>query len=209
MADRPSASASTSPFATAPFNPCTEASSLLREQALLAGARWIESPNRDARPDGSTIDLLVIHNISLPPRSFGGTGVVELFTNMLDPDAHPYYATLASLRVSAHLFIRRSGAAIQFVRCSDRAWHAGVSTWNGRERCNDFSVGVELEGTDDMPFTYAQYARLIGVAHLLRQVYGTGHVAGHSDIAPDRKTDPGLYFDWRLFSAATGVKRLG
>lgn len=188
--------------------PSCEATVLMREQGLLAGARWIASPNFDARPDGSSIDLLVIHNISLPPRNFGGAGVIELFTNTLDPDAHPYYATIASLRVSAHFLIRRNGAAIQFVRCDDRAWHAGVSSWNGRDRCNDFSIGVELEGTDEMPFTFAQYARLIGIAHVLRQAHGIRHVAGHSDIAPDRKTDPGLYFDWRLFTAASGLKRL-
>ena len=209
MADRASSTGSASPFATAPFNPSSEATALLREDGLLVGARWIASPNFDARPEGSTIDLLVIHNISLPPRNFGGTGVVELFTNTLDPQEHPYYATIASLRVSAHLFIRRSGSAIQFVRCNERAWHAGVSSWNGRERCNDFSIGIELEGTDEMPFTYAQYAKLIGIAHLLRQVYGIAHVAGHSDIAPDRKTDPGLYFDWKLFAASTGLKRPG
>jgi AmpD protein len=202
-----SAAASSSPFAIAPFNPSSEAIALLRKQGLLAGARWIASPNFDARPNGAAIDLLVIHNISLPPRNFGGAGVVELFTNTLNPDEHLFYSTIADLRVSAHLFIRRNGSAIQFVGCGERAWHAGVSSWNGRERCNDFSIGIELEGTDEMPFTYAQYSKLIGVSHLLQRAYGIRHVAGHSDIAPGRKSDPGPYFDWRLFGASSGLER--
>ena len=181
----------------------------LRMTGVVDGAREAPSPNRDERPPGAAIELLVIHNISLPPRNFGGPGIVELFTNTLDPGEHPYYASIAGLRVSAHLLIRRNGSATQFVRCNERAWHAGESSWNGRERCNDFSIGIELEGSDEMPFTFAQYAKLIGIAHLLRRVYGIGHAAGHSDIAPGRKTDPGPYFDWRLFSASTGLKRLG
>lgn len=162
----------------------------------LRNARRIESPNFDDRPEGAPIDLLVIHNISLPPGEFGGNGVIELFTNRLDPAAHPYYRTIYELRVSAHFFIRRDGELIQFVSPDRRAWHAGKSAWCDRERCNDFSVGVELEGTDDTPFTEAQYASLNRLIDALGQRYPLRAVAGHSDIAPDRKTDPGPYFDW-------------
>lgn len=178
----------------------------LRATGLVRGAQEIASPNRDGRPAGSSIELLVIHDISLPPGLFGGNGIVELFTNRLDPHEHPYYAEIAQLKVSAHLLLRRDGSAIQFVSCFERAWHAGVSAWNGREQCNDFSIGIELEGTDDVPFTPAQYARLIGVAQVLMRAYPIRHAVGHSDIAPDRKTDPGPQFDWRLFRAATGLR---
>lgn len=162
----------------------------------LEGARRVPSPNRDERPAGVPVSLIVIHNISLPPGQFGGPGVEALFTNRLDPAAHPYYRTLGELRVSAHFFIRRDGEVIQFVPCSQRAWHAGASSWQGRERCNDFSVGIELEGTDDRPFADAQYAALNGLLGVLRAAYPGVGLAGHSDIAPGRKTDPGPYFDW-------------
>jgi len=178
----------------------------LRATGLIHGARQIASPNRNGRPAGSAIELLVIHNISLPPGIFGGNGIVELFTNRLDPDAHPYYAEIAHLKVSAHLLLRRDGSALQFVPCNDRAWHAGASAWNGREQCNDFSIGIELEGTDDVPFTPAQYTHLIGVAQVLMRAYPIRHAVGHSDIAPGRKTDPGPDFDWRLFRSATGLR---
>lgn len=178
----------------------------LRATGLIHGARQIASPNRNGRPAGSAIELLVIHNISLPPGIFGGNGIVELFTNRLDPDAHPYYAEIAHLKVSAHLLLRRDGSALQFVPCNDRAWHAGASAWNGREQCNDFSIGIELEGTDDVPFTPAQYTHLIGVAQLLMRAYPIRHAVGHSDIAPGRKTDPGPHFGWRLFRSATGLR---
>ena len=178
----------------------------LRRIGWLVDARRIVSPNHDARPDGTVIDLLVIHNISLPPGVYGGNAIVELFTNKLDPKAHPYFETITDLRVSAHLLIRRDGSAIQFVAFHERAWHAGVSSWKGRERCNDFSIGVELEGTDEEPFTIAQYAKLIGVTQLLQRAYPLTHAAAHSDIAPARKTDPGPHFDWRLFRAATGLR---
>jgi len=153
-----------------------------------------------------TIDLLVIHNISLPPGVFGGDAIVDLFTNQLDPAAHPFFAEIAGLRVSAHLLIRRDGEAIQFVAFDERAWHAGVSSWNGRERCNDFSIGIELEGTDDEPFTIAQYAKLISITQRLQRAWPLSAATGHSEIAPDRKTDPGPFFDWRLFRAATGLR---
>ena len=162
-----------------------------------ASARRIDSPNCDARPSDAEISLLVIHNISLPPGEFGGAGVEQLFTNRLDPAAHPYYATIHSLRVSSHFFIRRDGELIQFVPCRQRAWHAGASSWRGCERCNDFSIGVEMEGSDDQPFTDAQYDQLNGLIQLLRAAYPSlTDVAGHSDIAPGRKTDPGPYLDW-------------
>lgn len=174
----------------------------LDAEGWLQGARQIASPNYDEREVGEAPTLLVVHNISLPPGEFGGNGVIELFTNRLDPAIHPYYATIHELRVSAHFFIRRDGELIQFVSCSKRAWHAGASTWCGRERCNDFSIGVELEGTDELPFTEAQYARLTQLSRVLRQAYPRlRDVAGHSDIAPGRKTDPGPYFDWIKFRA--------
>lgn len=160
------------------------------------GARRIESPNCDARPEGMPVELAVIHNISLPPGRFGGDGVIELFSNRIDPAEHPYYETLRGLRVSAHFLIRRGGETIQFVSCDQRAWHAGVSNWRGRERCNDFSVGIELEGTDDRPFTDAQYASLNELLEELYDRYPIVDVTGHADIAPGRKTDPGPCFDW-------------
>ncbi|MDO9226269.1 MAG: 1,6-anhydro-N-acetylmuramyl-L-alanine amidase AmpD [Pseudomonadota bacterium] len=165
-------------------------------EGWLSGARRVASPNCDARPEGEAISLLVIHNISLPPGQFGGPGVEQLFANRLNPDEHPYYAAIQGLRVSSHFFIRRDGELIQFVPCGSRAWHAGVSVWRGRERCNDFSIGVELEGTDDMPFSDAQYAVLNHLLETLRAAYPITGVAGHSDIAPGRKTDPGPCFDW-------------
>lgn len=168
----------------------------LDAEGWLDGARRIPSPNCDERPAGEAVSLIVIHNISLPPGEFGGPGVIELFTNRLDPAAHPYYETIRDLRVSAHFLVRRDGELIQFVPCSKRAWHAGVSSWRGRERCNDFSVGVELEGSDETPFTDAQYAVLNDLLAALRAAHPGADVAGHSDIAPGRKTDPGPGFDW-------------
>ncbi|HEX5338980.1 MAG TPA: 1,6-anhydro-N-acetylmuramyl-L-alanine amidase AmpD [Gallionella sp.] len=164
-------------------------------QGLLVGGEFLPSPNCDERPEGA-IELLVIHSISLPPNEFGGDGVQRLFTNTLDANAHPYYQAIAGLRVSAHFFIRRDGTIVQFVPCLQRAWHAGVSSWQGRTRCNDFSVGVELEGSDFVPFTDAQYEALLALTHALRAAYPLRGIAGHSDIAPQRKTDPGPHFDW-------------
>lgn len=163
----------------------------------LPGAEPIPSPNCDARPEGSSIELVVLHNISLPPGVFDGDAVIELFTNRLDWDAHPYYQGIRGLQVSAHFLIRRDGRLIQFVPCTQRAWHAGVSSWEGRERCNDFSIGVELEGTDELPFTDAQYATLLPLLEALKRAYPIRAVVGHSDIAPGRKTDPGPLFAWR------------
>lgn len=170
----------------------------------LSGVRRIASPNCDVRPPGTAIELLVIHNISLPPGQFGGGAIAQLFTNTLDVAAHPYYAQLDGLRVSAHFLIRRDGAIIQFVSCDKRAWHAGVSSWRGRSACNDFSVGVELEGGDDTPFDDRQYAALVRLTRLLRRNYPIRSIAGHADIAPGRKSDPGPCFDWPRYFAGLG-----
>ena len=171
-----------------------------------APARQVRSPNRDARPGGTEVTLLVVHGISLPPGEFGGSGIVRLFTNRLDATAHPYYASLASVRVSAHFLIRRHGELLQFVSCNDRAWHAGVSSWKGRAQCNDFSIGVELEGTDDIPYEAAQYTMLARLVRALRRTYPIADVVGHSDIAPARKTDPGPAFDWTRLRRLTAPR---
>lgn len=165
-------------------------------------ARFVASENCDERPPGEAITLLVIHNISLPPGEFGGDAIERLFTSSLDYAAHPYYRSLAGMRVSAHFLIRRAGEMLQFVPCTKRAWHAGVSAWCGRNGCNDFSIGVELEGTDDLPYTEAQYRVLIDLTRALQSAYPIAAIAGHCDIAPARKTDPGPSFDWTRFRGA-------
>jgi AmpD protein len=167
--------------------------------------RFVASPNVDERPAGAAIELLVIHAISLPPGEFGGSAIEALFLNRLDPGAHPYYAGIARLRVSAHFLVRRDGALVQFVPCVRRAWHAGESSWRGRPRCNDFSIGVELEGADDVAFEDAQYATLGALTTALAAVYPLIDAVGHSDIAPGRKTDPGPFFEWPRFHAASAV----
>jgi AmpD protein len=170
--------------------------SRLTAGGLLRGTTFIPSPNQDERPADATVTLIVVHAISLPPGEFGGDGVERLFTNRLDPADHPYYREIHSLRVSAHFYIRRDGALMQFVPCTRRAWHAGVSEWRGRQRCNDFSIGIELEGCDERPFENVQYAVLARLIRVLRRSYAVEDVVGHVDIAPDRKTDPGPCFDW-------------
>lgn len=162
-------------------------------------ARQIASSNFDERPAGEQPRLLVVHNISLPPHEFGGDAVIDLFLNRLDVAGHPFYRTLVGVRVSSHFFIRRSGELIQFVPCVLRAWHAGVSNWRGQERCNDFAVGIELEGSDFVPFRDAQYAELARLTRELRAQYPVADIVGHSDIAPGRKTDPGPFFDWTRY----------
>ena len=162
-----------------------------------SGAVRVTSPNFDRRPAESLVELVVIHAISLPPGQFGGEAVGQLFTNELDPAAHPYYAEIYELRVSAHFFIRRNGQLVQFVSCHDRAWHAGVSSWRARERCNDFSIGIELEGDDETIFEQAQYQILNELITELRRAFPILDVVGHCDIAPGRKTDPGSGFDWQ------------
>ncbi|MDI1309194.1 MAG: 1,6-anhydro-N-acetylmuramyl-L-alanine amidase AmpD [Methylotenera sp.] len=175
----------------------------INEAGMAINAQYIASPNFDARPASkptskpeSEISLIVIHNISLPPSQYGGNGIIELFTNQLNPDEHPYYAEIYTRKVSSHFLIRRDGELIQFVSCLDRAWHAGVSNWNNRERCNDFSVGIELEGSDFEAFEPAQYLTLKNLITSLTEAYSIQAIVGHSDIAPIRKTDPGPYFDW-------------
>ena len=168
----------------------------------------LPSPNRDPRPADAMVDLLIIHNISLPPCQFGEGYIAALFTNQLDCDAHPYFDQLRDLRVSAHFLIRRDGAIIQFVSTLDRAWHAGASRFGNREKCNDFSIGIELEGSDFEPFEPAQYASLASLTAALQAAHPLRHVAGHEDVAPGRKTDPGPFFDWtryqKLLNAPTG-----
>jgi len=173
----------------------------LTEDGLVEGARFMASPYCDARPPGTRIELVVIHAISLPPGEFGGPGVIELFCGQLDPAAHPYYATIAGLKVSAHFLIRRDGEILQFVPCGVRAWHAGKSSWGGRQQCNDFSLGIEVEGADGVPFEAAQYETLAGLTHALESRYPIADIVGHADIAPERKTDPGPNFNWKRFHA--------
>jgi len=176
--------------------PISSSAPVFDDEGRLARALQIPSPNYDARPAGSPVSLLVIHSISLPPGEFGGPAVIDFFLNRLDHAAHPYFEQIRDLQVSSHFFIRRSGELIQFVPCLQRAWHAGRSTWKGRQRCNDFSIGVELEGTDDSTFSGSQYAQLAQLTRELRRAHPIRDIVGHSDIAPGRKTDPGSGFDW-------------
>lgn len=168
----------------------------------LATARRVISPNCDARPDPADLSLIVIHCISLPPGEFGGPWIDKLFTNCLPADGHPYFADVHQLKVSAHLLIRRDGETVQYAPFQQRAWHAGVSRYQGRERCNDFSIGIELEGTETAPYTDAQYIALAASVKALLRRYpslSAEHIAAHSDIAPTRKSDPGPSFDWARF----------
>lgn len=174
-------------------------------EGVASGARFVPSPHFDERPEGTAIDLVVIHNISLPPGEFGGREVEDFFLGRLHPGAHPYFAGIASMRVSAHFYVRRDGEVVQFVPCGMRAWHAGVSMWKGREACNDFSIGIEVEGTDFQPFEDAQYEALAQLAEALVERYGELAFAGHSDVAPGRKTDPGPFFDWARYRASIGI----
>ncbi len=171
---------------------------------LLAGARQVLSPHFDERPAGTAPELLVVHGISLPPGEFGGPWIDRLFTGTLPWDAHPYFKEIEGLRASAHALIRRDGQIVQYVPFGQRAWHAGKSEYRGRPACNDFSIGVELEGADDTPYTDAQYRELAALAAALLKAYPSlsgQAIAGHSDIAPGRKTDPGPAFDWPRFRA--------
>ncbi len=171
----------------------------LDAQGWLSGVRRVASPNHDARPPGTPTGLLVIHNISLPPNEYGGNAIERFFTNALDHSEHPYFEQLKGVRVSSHFLVRRDGQIVQFVPCNKRAWHAGVSTWRGRTRCNDFSIGIELEGSDFEPFTERQYAALVRLTRCLKRAYPIRDITGHSDIAPERKTDPGPFFDWDMY----------
>lgn len=164
-----------------------------------AGASQRASPNHDARGAGTVVDLLIVHNISLPPGEFGGPYIEDLFCNRLDYTLHPYFEHLKPLRVSAHFLIRRDASLLQFVSTHQRAWHAGVSTFKDRERCNDYSIGIELEGSDFKPFEPGQYRILGNLTAALQAHHGLTDVAGHEDVAPARKTDPGPFFDWRQY----------
>jgi AmpD protein len=168
-------------------------------EGWIGGARRVPSPNSDSRPAGSEISLAVLHSISLPRGRYAGDAIERLFTNRLDPAAHPSFADLAGLRVSSHFLIRRGGELLQFVPLQQRAWHAGASRWRGRERCNDYSVGIELEGVDDGRFASAQYGTLVALLRKLQAVLPLRDVAAHSDVAPGRKSDPGARFDWARF----------
>ena len=175
------------------------------KNGVLEGARQLKSPNYGQRPPGKGISLLVIHNISLPPGQFGTSCVEDFFCNQLDAESHPSFADIADLQVSSHLFIKRSGDVTQFVNFNDRAWHAGVSVFKGVENCNDFSIGIELEGTDIIPYTDVQYKVLTYITRLLIAAYpliNEQRIVGHCDIAPTRKTDPGPVFDWRRYRQA-------
>jgi len=168
----------------------------------IAGARRVPSPNCDSRPPGTLVSLVVVHSISLPRGEYGGDAIERLFTNRLDAGSHPSFADLAGLQVSAHFLVRRDGALIQFVPLAKRAWHAGASRWRGRERCNDFSVGIELEGTDDGDFEETQYRKLEALLRQILRVLPIRQIAGHSDVAPGRKTDPGTRFAWQRVLAS-------
>ncbi len=169
----------------------------LDQQGWLSGTRRVASPNHDGRPPHTAVNLLVIHSISLPPNEYGGDAIERFFTNTLDHLRHPYFEQLRGVRVSSHFLIRRDGRIVQFVPCNKRAWHAGVSSWQGRARCNDFSIGIELEGSDFEPYTDPQYGALRRLIRRLKRIYPIDDIVGHSDIAPDRKTDPGPYFNWK------------
>ncbi len=176
----------------------------IKADGIVNGIQYSPSPNQDERPDPTDISGIVIHNISLPPGEFGGGWINDLFLNKLDPTAHPYFEKIADLRVSAHLLIRRDGEVIQYVPFCQRAWHAGVSQWDERDCCNDFTIGIEMEGCDDQKFEPIQYQQLAQFIVLLCDYYpslSTDLIKGHQEIAPGRKTDPGPYFDWELLKS--------
>ncbi|WP_020396591.1 1,6-anhydro-N-acetylmuramyl-L-alanine amidase AmpD [Thiolinea disciformis] len=178
------------------------------ENGWLSQARVCASPNCDARPVGCVPELIVLHNISLPPYQFGGDAIDRLFTNQLEPEAHPFFASICHLRVASHLLIRRDGEVVQYVPFEQRAFHAGLSRFRGRERCNDFSIGIELEGSDFTAFTEAQYRALLVILPALVAAYASlslERITGHEHIAPGRKTDPGPFFDWARLSKALQV----
>lgn len=180
---------------------------MIDAEGWLSGARKVPSPNFNERPQGCEVELLVIHNISLPPGKFGGGYIEQLFTNTLNPDGHEYFSSVAHLQVSSHLLIDREGALTQFVPFTARAWHAGASCYGGRDNCNDFSVGVELEGADDIPYSEPQYTRLAEVTRVLMSHFPgitRERIVGHSDIAPGRKTDPGSAFEWQKYRQKLG-----
>jgi AmpD protein len=169
-------------------------------------AKRVRSPNRGPRPAGAAVALAIVHSISLPPGEYGGDAICRLFTNRLDVTAHPFYAGLDGLKVSAHFLVRRDASIVQFVSCDERAWHAGVSSWRGRENCNDWSIGIELEGLEGGAFERAQYAALTRLLRALAQRYPLAEVVGHEHVAPGRKADPGAKFEWRRLARALGAR---
>ncbi len=195
-------------FRLAPTLQFEQTMKLDNDKAWLEGVRRCPSPHCDDRPDGVDIELLVIHGISLPPREFGGPFIDQLFTHTLDKNAHACFAEIAHLRVSSHLLIQRTGEVVQYVSLQQRAWHAGVSSFRGRTRCNDFSYGIELEGCDDVPYTdeqYEQLTRVIGILQEAWPILTADRIVGHCDIAPGRKTDPGPAFDWKRLNEALSI----
>ncbi|QWE21547.1 1,6-anhydro-N-acetylmuramyl-L-alanine amidase AmpD [Polynucleobacter sp. AP-Kolm-20A-A1] len=191
------------------FYCCQEHFNELDEQGWIGFANWRASPNQDVRPENLQPDLVVIHHISLPPGDFrnqrSSQHIVDFFQNKLDPKGHPYFVEIADQKVSSHFLITRSGELVQFVATHNKAWHAGISSFLGREKCNDFSIGIELEGDGDTPFEEAQYQTLTKLVEKLVEAYPNVQFSGHSDIAPGRKTDPGIYFDWKKFQKETVV----
>jgi AmpD protein len=181
--------------------PCVDA---VWNEGWWSAARRVDSPNVGARPVGSRVTLALIHSISLPPGEYGGDAIERLFTNRLDWDAHPYYAQIRGAEVSSHFLIRRAGELLQFVSCDERAWHAGASCWRGRDNCNDYSVGIEVEGLEGRSFESAQYRVLVRLLTALTQQHRLDGVAGHEHVAPGRKQDPGAGFDWRRLMAMLG-----
>jgi AmpD protein len=174
------------------------------QDGWLGGLVHCPSPNVSARPAGTSVDLVVVHSISLPPGQYGGDAIEQFFTNSLDTTQHPYFESLRGVRVSAHVVVRRDGRATQFVSCDEQAWHAGASHWRGRARCNDFSIGIELEGLEDEPFEPAQYETLAQLILEIATRYPIEGVAGHEHVAPDRKRDPGRCFEWPRLIARLG-----
>ena len=193
------------PTSSAEFS---EQVSVLRATGRFPDSRWCPSPNFGARPDNADITLLVVHNISLPPGQFGGPYIEDFFCNRLDRHAHPYFSEIADMQVSAHALVKRDGSVVQFVSCLDRAWHAGRSCFGNEEECNDFAIGIELEGADDIPYTEEQYHTLASLARLTMAAWPAvtpDRITGHSDIAPGRKTDPGPAFQWPYFKNLVSV----
>ena len=191
------------------FYCCKEHLHSLDEQGWVGFANWRLSPNQDSRPENIQPDLVVIHHISLPPGEFrkqtSSQHIIDFFQNKLDPKDHPYFAEIADQKVSSHFLITRSGELVQFVSTQNKAWHAGISSFFGREKCNDFSIGIELEGDGESSFEKVQYQTLANLVAKLASVYPDLQFSGHSDIAPNRKTDPGIYFDWKKFQKETGI----
>jgi len=172
----------------------------LNHKGFIKNTKQIPSPNYNARPKDTEINLIVIHNISLPPNQYGGNFIEQFFTNKLDSNKHPYFKEIKNVKVSSHFVIDRKGDLIQYVSCNYRAWHAGISEWNGKDNCNNYSIGIELEGSDHLEYDNAQYEKLNQLIDCLKSIYNIKDIVGHCDIAPGRKTDPGPLFNWDLIN---------